>query len=155
MSSLPGPQLPASVSKLNLGATPPLHLYTAPTPNGFKPSILLEELLLAYPSQAPQIAYDYYPLSLANNDPKNPEFIKINPNGRIPALVDDNVKDETTGKAHQVFESASILLWLVEKYDTDSKFWFTDPVLRSKAISWIFFAHGGVGPMQGQANHFV
>ncbi|ORY28143.1 glutathione S-transferase [Naematelia encephala] len=147
MSTLPKAQLPESLSGLT--SKPKLHLYTASTPNGYKASIALEELVRAYPDLAKdRLSYDFIPLSFAENDQKKPEFLKINPNGRIPALVDDNFG------GHNVFETASILIWLVENYDPESKFWFTDPLLRSKALSWIFFAHGGVGPMQGQANHF-
>jgi len=141
-SELPPFQRPESLA--NSSDPAKLHLYTVGTPNGVKVSILLEEL-----------SYDFSALSFANTDQKKPEFLKINPNGRIPALVDDNVTDPATGAGHNVFESASILLWLVENYDTENKFWFEDKLLRSKALSWIFFAHGGVGPMQGQANHFL
>jgi glutathione S-transferase len=151
-SELPPFQRPESLA--NSSDPAKLHLYTVGTPNGVKVSILLEELLLAYPDN-PKLSYDFSALSFANTDQKKPEFLKINPNGRIPALVDDNVTDPATGAGHNVFESASILLWLVENYDTENKFWFDDKLLRSKALSWIFFAHGGVGPMQGQANHFL
>jgi glutathione S-transferase len=145
-STLPPFKLPPSVSE---SASPKLHLYTQATPNGYKASIYLEELIAAYgPSK---VAYDYSTLSFQESDQKKPEFLKINPNGRIPALVDENFKDPITGGGFAVFETASILLWLTEKYDTESKFWFAgDDLLRSKALSWIFFAHGGVGPMQGE-----
>jgi hypothetical protein len=104
---LPAPQLPESAA----GSTAPakLHLYTAGTPNGYKPSILLEELRLAYPDlKNGALSYDFTSLSFANKEQKDPEYLKINPNGRIPALVDDNAG------GHNVFESASILIWLVE-----------------------------------------
>jgi glutathione S-transferase len=141
-STLPPLQKPESLKDSQV--TPKLHLYTVGTPNGFKVSILLEELLLAYPDlKEGELAYDFSNISFQEKDQKKPEFLAINPNGRIPALVDDNVKDPSTGKGHNVFESASILLWLVENYDKDNKFWFEDPLLRSKALSWIFFAHGG------------
>ncbi|RXK39435.1 hypothetical protein M231_03268 [Tremella mesenterica] len=130
---------------------PKLHLYTQATPNGYKVSILLEELLLAYPGKS-ELAYDYTSIRFDTNEQKSEDFLKINPNGRIPALVDDSIK--VKGVGHRVFESASIMLWLVEKYDKDNIFWFDDPVEKSEALSWIFFIHGGVGPMQGQANHF-
>lgn len=153
-STLPPLQRPESLA--NSTAPAKLHLYTVGTPNGVKVSILLEELLLAYPDLAnSKLSYDFSALSFQNVDQKKPEFLAINPNGRIPALVDDNVTDPETGKGLAVFESASILLWLVEQYDKEFKFSFSDPILRSKALSWIFFAHGGVGPMQGQANHFL
>jgi len=148
--AFPSPQLPESLSSVSSSPapSPKIHLYTAGTPNGFKVSILLEELLLAYPNN-PEVQYDFYALSFANKDQKSEQFLKINPNGRIPALVDDNIKG-----GHNVFESISCMLWLVEQYDKDYKFWFSDPLLRSKAFSWIAFGQGGVGPMQGQANHF-
>lgn len=81
-------------------------------------------------------------------DQQTPEFLKINPNGRIPALIDDSQNKLN------VWESASIELYLQQLYDPDNKFWFTDVKGRADALSWIFFAHGGVGPMQGQAHHF-
>lgn len=107
---LPAAQLPESAA----GSTAPakLHLYTAGTPNGYKPSILLEELRLAYPDlKDGALSYDFTTLSFANKEQKDPEYLKINPNGRIPALVDDNAG------GHNVFESASILIWLVEVSD--------------------------------------
>jgi len=146
-------KLPESHSKFANDGEPKLHLLTKGTPNGLKVHALLEELREAYPQNA-KLAYDFVDIQFDKKEQKSPEFLEVNPNGRIPALVDDNVKDPATGKGHNVFESASILIWLVENYDTENKFWFKDPILRSKAISWIFFGHGGVGPMQGQANHF-
>jgi len=123
----------------------PLHLYTAGTPNGKKPSILLEELKAAYPG----FDYSYERIDILNNVQKEPWFIEINPNGRIPALVDHSRSD------FKVFESAAILIYLVTHYDKERKFTF-EPASNeySDALQWIFFAHGGVGPMQGQANHF-
>lgn len=140
MSVLPAPQLPESVTNLQPDAKPKLHLYTAATPNGYKPSILLEELIDAYPNSPP--LYDYTSLSFAEKHQKTPEFLKINPNGRIPALVDDNT--QVDGKGHNVFESISVLLWLVEKYDPENKFWFGngESVLRSKGFSWIVSGSG-------------
>lgn len=137
VSPIPSPRRPESFPPEATTITPKLHLFTAATPNGYKPSILLEELRAAYPGN-PEIAYDFTQLRFDHTDQKKPEFLKINPNGRIPALVDDNVEG-----GHNVFESASILLWLVERYDKDYKFWFKDPLERSQALSWIFFAHGG------------
>jgi len=157
MSSTPfaEAQLSESVSKLASTGEPKIHLYTVGTPNGHKASILLEELIAAYPNDKNAPLYDFIPISFAENTQKTPEFLKINPNGRIPALIDDNVQVEG-GKGHNVFESVSIMLWLVEKYDKENKFWFgqEESVLRSKGFSWMFFGHGGIGPMQGQANHF-
>nr|XP_031858947.1 uncharacterized protein CI109_005615 [Kwoniella shandongensis]KAA5526019.1 hypothetical protein CI109_005615 [Kwoniella shandongensis] len=153
-STLPAFKTPESFASVaESDYTPKLHLYTAPTPNGYKPSILLEELHAAYP-ESKELVYDYSYLSFKDNDQKKPEFLKINPNGRIPALVDDNYTVAGKDGGHKVWESASILLWLVERYDKENKFWFDKPEEKSDALSWIFFAHGGVGPMQGQANHF-
>lgn len=90
---------------------PKIHLYTAGTPNGYKVSIMLEELREAYPDKAKKdLSYDVIPLSFAKNEQKSPAFLKINPNGRIPAIVDDNAN------AKNVFETASILLWLTSQY---------------------------------------
>ncbi|WWC71822.1 uncharacterized protein I206_105781 [Kwoniella pini CBS 10737] len=138
-------QKPESFSSTNDEAK--LHLYTVGTPNGIKASILLEELHKEYPENK-QLIYDFIPIRFSEKDQKKPEFLKINPNGRIPALIDDNFK------GHNIWESASILIWLIDQYDKDFKFTFQDPKLKSDIFSWIFFAHGGVGPMQGQANHF-
>jgi len=135
-------KLPESHSKFANDGEPKLHLLTKGTPNGLKVHALLEELREAYPQNA-KLAYDFVDIQFDKKEQKSPEFLEVNPNGRIPALVDDNVKDPATGKGHNVFESASILIWLVENYDTENKFWFKDPILRSKAISWIFFGHGG------------
>ncbi|KDQ10246.1 hypothetical protein BOTBODRAFT_178280 [Botryobasidium botryosum FD-172 SS1] len=122
-----------------------LHLYTAGTPNGHKVSIYLEELKAAY-----GIDYTFQSISFQKLEQKEPWFLEINPNGRIPALVDHN------RGGFKVFESAAILLYLAEHYDKERKFTF-DPVSDdySEALQWIFFAHGGVGPMQGQAGHFI
>jgi glutathione S-transferase len=142
MSYTKSPQLPESHTKFANDGEPKLHLLTKGTPNGLKVHALLEELREAYPENS-KLAYDFVDIQFDKKEQKSPEFLEVNPNGRIPALVDDNVKDPATGKGHNVFESASILIWLVEKYDTDNKFWFKDEILRSKAFSWIFFGHGG------------
>jgi len=131
-----------SISEPSNGAK--LMLWTAGTPNGYKPSIFLEELKAVY-----GIDYDFRGLKFSENEQKQEWFLKINPNGRIPALTDYNVSPP-----HNVFESAAILLWLAERYDTKHEFSFEDPIKRSETLQWMFFAHGGVGPMQGQANHF-
>jgi len=121
-----------------------IQLYTVGTPNGHKASIFLEELKAAY-----GLEYSFQGLSFAKNEQKEPWFLEINPNGRIPAIVDHNRND------FKVFESAAILLYLAQHYDKERKFSF-DPSSDeyNEALQWIFFAHGGVGPMQGQANHF-
>ncbi|KAJ7721288.1 glutathione S-transferase [Mycena metata] len=121
-------------------------LLTAATPNGYKASIALEELkaIGAIPS------YSVVPISFQKNEQKSDWFLKINPNGRIPALV-----DAIEGQAPvNVWESASILLYLARVYDANHVFHFSDPAEEQELLNWIFFLQGGVGPMQGQANHF-
>ena len=111
-----------------------IELYTAATPNGHKISIALEELGLPY---------EVHALSFDRQEQKAPEFLRINPNGRIPAIVDDGFA---------VFESGAILLYLAEK---TGRLLPSDPKGRSLAIQWLMFQMGGVGPMQGQANVFL
>jgi len=126
----------------------PIILYTSRTPNGFKATTYLEELRGHYGGPD----YDTFPIDISTNVQKEPWFIKLNPNGRIPAITD------RTRNNFNVFESAAILLYLAQHYDKDYKFWFdpvNDPDNYSEMLQWIFFAHGGVGPMQGQATHFT
>jgi GST-like protein len=111
-------------------------LYTAATPNGYKISIALEEMGLEY---------QLHHLDLTSNEQKQPEFTAINPNGRIPAIVDHDNDD------FAVFESGAILLYLAEK---TGKFLPQEPKARSQVIQWLMFQMGGVGPMMGQANVF-
>lgn len=113
-----------------------IDLYTAATPNGFKASVALEELELAYMLHA---------LSLDKNEQKSAEFLAINPNGRIPAIVDRDNGD------FAVFESGAILLYLAEK---TGRLIPADAKGRSRVIQWLMFQMGGLGPMQGQANVF-
>lgn len=113
-----------------------IDLYTAATPNGHKVSIALEEMALPY---------EVHALSLTRGDQKQPEFLAINPNGRIPAIVDRDVGDLA------VFESGAILIYLAEK---TGKFLPADVRARSRVIQWLMFQMGGVGPMMGQANVF-
>ncbi|KIM89397.1 hypothetical protein PILCRDRAFT_2622 [Piloderma croceum F 1598] len=128
-------------------STKPLLLYYAGTPNGKQPTVLLEEIKAAYGN----VDYDIHKIDISKNTQKEPWYIKINPNGRIPALVDRSRNNFV------VFESAAILLYLAHYYDRDHKFWF-DPVNSaddySEMLQWIFFVHGGPAPMQGQSTHF-
>jgi len=110
-----------------------IDFYTAATPNGYKAAIMLEECGLEY---TPHF------IDMAAQEQKSPEFLKINPNGRIPAIVDDGFP---------VFESGAILIWLAEK---TGKFLPTDAKGRSTVIQWVMWQMGGLGPMMGQANHF-
>jgi len=118
-------------------------LYTAGTPNGTKISIALEELKAVY-------GYDYEvkALDISKNEQKLEWFLKINPNGRIPALVDHKNGD------FNVFESGAILLYLVDRYDPNGLLYPKDANARSEVVQWLMFQMSGIGPMQGQANHF-
>lgn len=127
----------------------PLFLYASSTPNGYKVSTVLEELKAAYGTDV--IDYDYEKIVLSTNRQKEPWFIALNPNGRIPVLVDRSHEPSP----FTVFESAAILLYLVRKYDLEGRFTFpTGSDEESELLQWIFFAHGAIGPMQGQAHHF-
>ncbi|KAK4634322.1 Disulfide-bond oxidoreductase [Fulvia fulva] len=120
-----------------------IHLYTTQTPNGIKISITLEELGLPY---------EFTKIDISKNTQKEQWFLDINPNGRIPALTDTF----TDGKPIRVFESGSIMQYLVERYDKDHKISFPAGTREHvEMTSWIFFMNSGVGPMQGQANHFT
>lgn len=113
-----------------------IDLYTAATPNGHKISIALEELALPYTLHA---------LDLASGEQKEPWFLAINPNGRIPAIV-DRAEDDFA-----VFESGAILLYLAEK---TGRLLPHDARGRSRVVQWLMFQMGGIGPMMGQANVF-
>jgi GST-like protein len=113
-----------------------IELYTAATPNGHKISIALEEMALPYQVVA---------LNLIAQEQKKAEFLAINPNGRIPAII-DRANDDFA-----VFESGAILLYLAEK---TGQFLPSEPKARSQVIQWLMFQMGGVGPMMGQANVF-
>lgn len=109
-------------------------LFTAPTPDGYKISIALEELGLAYEVQA---------LDLASGEQKRAVFLQLNPNGKVPALLDDG---------HAIMESGAILMWLAEK---TGRLLSAEPRARSEALQWLMLQVGGIGPMMGQANLFV
>ena len=111
-------------------------LYTAATPNGHKASIMLEELGLPYRVEA---------LNLMSGAQKQPDYLRINPNGRIPTIVDHEAGD------FAVFESGAILIYLAEKF---GRLLPVDAKGRSIVIQWLMFQMGGIGPMQGQANVF-
>ena len=113
-----------------------IDLYTSPTPNGHKVSVLLEEL---------GVDYNLIPVDLSKGAQKTPEFLAMNPNGRIPVIVDRDNDDFV------VFESGAIMIYLAEKY---GQFYPADPKVRSRALQWLMFQMGGVGPMMGQANVF-
>ena len=114
-----------------------IDLYTSPTPNGHKASVTLEELALPYETHA---------IDLSKNVQKEPRFLAINPNGRIPAIVD---RDFTPPLA--VFESGAIMVHLAEK---TGRLLPTAAAPRARVMSWLMFQMGGIGPMMGQANVF-
>lgn len=117
-----------------------IDLYTAATPNGHKASILLEEL---------GVPYTLHAMNLGAQEQKAPEYLKLNPNGRIPTIVDQVPADG--GGPFAVFESGAILLYLADKY---GRFIGEDLRTRSEVVQWLMFQMGGIGPMQGQANVF-
>jgi len=116
-----------------------IDVFTANTPNGVKIPIAMEEV---------GEPYTLHILDLGKQEQKQPQFLKINPNGRIPAIAD---RDGPDGEPVRVFESGAILLYLAEKF---GKLLPEDPRLRIEAISWTFFQTGGIGPMMGQAGFF-
>ncbi len=118
-----------------------IQLYTWGTPNGRKASIMLEELGLAY--QAHEI-------NIGKGEQFAPEFLAISPNNRIPAIVDE---DGPGRKPLSIFESGAILVYLAEK--TGSDLLPTEPVARAKVMEWLMWQMGGLGPMVGQAHHFL
>jgi GSH-dependent disulfide-bond oxidoreductase len=116
-----------------------IELHSWPTPNGIKISIMLEECGLTYKP---------VPINIRNGDQFKPDFLKISPNNKIPALVDT---DGPGGKTISLFESGAILIYLAEK---TGKFMPTDPVRRYEALQWLMFQMAGIGPMFGQFSHF-
>ena len=115
---------------------PDIHLYTAATMNGYKPVIFLEEA---------GVPYDLTFINFAKREQKAPDYMQLNPNGRIPTIV-DRANDEFA-----VFESGAILWYLAEKY---GQFLPDDPKAKSETLQWLMFQMGGIGPMMGQAMYF-
>ena len=111
-----------------------IDLYTAATPNGWKASVALEEMGLKYTAHG---------VNLMKGEQKTPEFLAMNPNGRIPVIVD---REED---GHVVFESGAIMIYLAEK---TGMFLPRDAKRKSQVIQWLMFQMGGIGPMMGQAN---
>jgi GSH-dependent disulfide-bond oxidoreductase len=116
-----------------------IELYTWTTPNGTKAPIMLEEV---------GMPYNVHPVNLGKNEQKTPEFLAINPNGRIPAIIDT---EGPGGKPLRVFESGAILIYLAEK---SGKLMPRDPARRIEALEWLMFQMAGVGPMFGQLGWF-
>jgi len=116
-----------------------IQLYSLPTPNGVKVSIMLEELGLPY---------EPHRIDFATDDQKTPDFLSLNPNGKIPAIIDP---DGPGGKPLGLFESGAILLYLADK---TGKLIPADPAARWETIQWVMFQMGGLGPMFGQLGFF-
>jgi len=116
--------------------TPDIHLYTASTMNGWKPVIFLEEA---------EVAYDLTYIDFGKQEQKSEWYTKLNPNGRIPTIVDRGNDD------FAAFESGAILWYLAEKYQT---FLPKGEKARSEALQWMMFQMSGIGPMMGQAMYF-
>ncbi len=116
-----------------------VELYYWPTPNGQKITIFLEETA---------VPYTLHPVDIGKGDQFSPEFLRISPNNKMPALVDPAGPD---GKPIALFESGAILLYLAEK---TGRFLPRDPFNRYQVIQWLMFQMSGVGPMLGQAHHF-
>lgn len=142
-----------------------LHLITQSTPNGQKVQIFLEELAKKY-----GLSYTFNAINISTNEQKTDYFLRINPNGRIPVLIDN-----TKSSPFPVHETSAELLYLQENYDKDNDFGFSDPTEKSELqrksklsvimdrsvneytntqLEWLFFWHGSGAPYQGQVNHF-
>jgi GST-like protein len=132
---------PAKSSKTSSKAKPPkpIELYYWPTPNGFKISIMLEECGLPY---------KLVPVNISIGEQFKPDFLKISPNNRMPAIIDPNGPG---GKPISVFESGAILQYLGRK---TGKFYPKDERARVEVEQWLFWQMGGLGPMAGQTHHF-
>ena len=116
-----------------------IQLYTWGTPNGKKASIMLEEI---------GMPYEVHPINIGQGDQMKPEYLAINPNNKIPSIIDP---DGPGGKPFTLFESGAILMYLAEK---SGKLWPADMRQRYTVIQWLMFQMGGVGPMFGHANYF-
>ncbi|RYE42929.1 MAG: thiol:disulfide oxidoreductase [Hyphomicrobiales bacterium] len=117
-----------------------IELYSWPAPNGHKVHILIEEL---------GVAYRAVPINITSGAQHDPEYRRVNPNGRIPAIVD--LAPVGGGAPLTVFETGAIMLYLAEK---EQKFLPLQPRERSEVLQWLFWQVGGLGPMMGQAQHF-
>lgn len=116
-----------------------IQLYTWGTPNGKKIPIMLEEI---------GMPYEVHPINIGQGDQFKPEYLAINPNNKIPSIIDP---DGPGGKSFTLFESGAILMYLAEK---SGKLWPADMRQRYTVLQWLMFQMGGVGPMFGQANYF-
>ncbi|CAD0097048.1 unnamed protein product [Aureobasidium mustum] len=140
MSNLYIESTPSEVSKAD-----GIHLLTFSTPNGQKVQILLEELALLY-----GVEWTTTIINFAQNEQKEDWYLRLNPNGRIPVIVDNTSK----GNPFPVIETSAEMLYLAEKYDKDYALSFQDPLERSQMIQWLFFWHGSGAPPYGQLWYF-
>ena len=118
----------------------PIELHAFDTPNGRKISVALEEMELAYTVKI---------VDIRKGDQQDPAFLKLSPNGKIPAIVDPDGPD---GKPVSIFESGAILIYLGEK---TGKFWPKTLAARIPVLEWLMFQQGGFGPIPGQVHHFL
>ena len=114
-------------------------LYNWPTSNGKKINIMVEEL---------GVEYTIHPIAIGKDDQFSPDYVKINPNSKIPAIVD---RDGPDGKPYTLFESGAILMYMGEKH---GQFFPQEMARRYETVQWLMFQMGGVGPIFGQAHHF-
>ncbi|GAA5897077.1 glutathione S-transferase family protein [Sporobolomyces salmoneus] len=122
-----------------------LDFYSVKTPNGLKVNIALEELnALGTP-----IKFKEHSIDFGKNEQKEPWFLEICPNGRIPAVIDRSNNNLA------IWETGSILRYIAEKYDTEHKLHFDNLEDQTEMYNWVFFQHGGYGPMIRQAGHFL
>lgn len=122
-----------------------LLLITQSTANGQATQILLEELANAYGAQ-----WDTVLINISTREQKRKWFLRLNPNGRIPVLIDNN-----QSPPFPVIETSAQLLYLLETIDSEHKFGFPSALENSQSLQWLFFWHGGGAPYQGQVNHFL
>jgi len=131
---------PVKKAKASAAKTKPITLYYWSTPNGHKIGIMLEEL---------GVPYEVHPVNINKGEQFAPAFLKISPNNRIPAILDPNGPG---GRPISVFESGAILQYLGRKY---GRFYPQEERQRVQVEEWLFWQVGGLGPMAGQANHFI
>jgi len=121
-----------------------LHLITQNTPNGQATQVMLEELAEKHNTE-----WTTTVINISTNEQKKEWFLRLNPNGRIPTLVDNS-----QSPPFPVIETSAQILYLIKFFDKDDTFGFKDELERNEALQWMFFWHGGGAPYQGQVNHF-
>jgi len=122
-----------------------IHLMTVNTPNGQKVQIFLEELAIKYGT-----TWTYNLVNMRGNEQKQDWFLALNPNGRIPVIIDN-----TVSPPFAVHETSAELMYLQSKFDKDNEFGFEDEIEKYEVITWLFFWHGSGAPYQGNTNYFT